>query len=372
MALTQPTIFTVPEEVASNKLNRKVKSDELISFATQLSVMLDSGVVLSEALDAISDQCNPGVFKQVLEDVARRITSGDSFSSALAKYPKVFGTMFISMVRASEVSGKMSEMLEVLSGYLTADEETRKQVKGAMIYPLVMLLMSVAATGSLMFFVLPRFASIYDAKGAALPKLTQVLVNFSKVLGDAKIMTVVMTLIITGGFGVHYWRQTVSGQKSMDWLQVHLPVFGGMFIDSVLTRSMRIMSTMIKTGVSLLDTLEVMKMSCGNYYFNRLWSVTDAKIRDGYQLSDSILLAPNSELVAPGIIQMLRAGEKSGHLAEVCDKVSLFYEKKLQVSIKTATSLIEPIMIIIMGGVIGTIAIALLLPVFRISSVMAH
>ena len=372
MAFAEPTIFVSQQEAVSSKLNRKVKSDELISFATQLSVMLDSGVVLSDALEAISNQCNPGVFKQVLEDIANRITSGDSFSGALARYPRVFGTMFISMVRASEASGKMSEMLEVLSGYLTADAETRKRVKGAMIYPLVMLLMSIAATGSLMFFVLPRFASIYDAKGASLPKLTQLLVSFSTVLGNARIMTMVMTLMVAAGFGVHYWRQTVSGQKSMDWMQVHLPIFGGMFVDSVLTRSMRIMSTMIKTGVSLLDTLEVMKMSCGNYYFNRLWSATDAKIRDGYQLSESILLSPYSELVAPGIIQMLRAGEKSGKLAEVCDKVSLFYEKKLQVSIKTATALIEPVMIIIMGGVIGTIAIALLLPVFRISSVMAH
>ncbi|MCK5175323.1 MAG: type II secretion system F family protein, partial [Planctomycetes bacterium] len=289
MTLTQPTMFAMQEGTVKNKLNRRVKSDELISFATQLSVMLDSGVVLSEALEAISSQCNPGIFKEVLEDIANRITSGDSFSGALTRYPKVFGTMFISMVRASEASGKMSEMLEVLSGYLTADAETRKRVKGAMIYPLVMLLMSVAATGSLMFFVLPRFASIYNAKGAALPKLTQVLVSFSTILGDAKIMTIVMTMLLAGGFGMYYWRQTVSGQKSRDWCQIHLPVFGGMFIDSVLTRSMRIMSTMIKTGVSLLDTLEVMKMSCGNYYFNRLWSVTDAKIRDGYQLSDSIL-----------------------------------------------------------------------------------
>lgn len=372
MALTQPTMFTSQQEAVSNKLNRKVNIDELISFAAQLSVMLDSGVVLSEALEAISDQCNPGVFKQVLLDVTNRIENGDSFSGTLAKYPKVFGTMFISMVCASEASGKMSEMLGVLSTYLTADAETCKRVKGAMIYPLVMLLMSIAATGSLMFFVLPRFAAIYDDKGADLPGLTQILVNFSTVLGDPKIMTIVMTLMTVAGYGIYLWRQTISGQKTIDWLHIHLPIFGGMYIDSVLTRNMRIMATMIKTGVSLLDTLEVMKMSCRNYYFNRLWTVTDAKIRDGYQLSESILLAPYSELVAPGIIQMLRAGEKSGKLANVCDKVSLFYEKKLQISIKTATSLIEPIMIIIMGGVIGTIAIALLLPIFRISSVMAH
>jgi len=352
--------------------NVRVKSIELISFTNQLSVMLDSGVVLSDALEAIAEQAAAGPFKTIITDVADNITSGDSFSTALNKYPKVFGTMFISMVRASEASGRMSEMLDVLSGYLTADEHTKKQVKGAMIYPVIMLLMSVAATGSLMFFVLPKFAKIYDAKGAALPKLTMALVKFSSILGDMEIMTAVLTALIAIGVGLHYWRQTITGQKALDWIKVNTPVFGDMFIDMVLTRSMRIMATMVNTGVSLLDAIEVMKQSSNNYYFDRLWAATDMKIRDGYQLSDSIQNAPYSELVAPGIIQMLRAGEKSGQLGQVCDKVSLFYEKKLETSIKSATSMIEPIMIIIMGAIIGTIAIALLLPVFRISSVMAH
>lgn len=372
MEITQQIKTYSQQATEVRQSNAKIKSIELISFTNQLSVMLDSGVVLSDALEAIAEQAPAGPFKNIMSDVANNIQSGDSFSVALGKYPKVFGTMFISMVQASEASGRMSEMLDVLSGYLTADEHTKKQVKGAMIYPVIMLLMSVAATGSLMFFVLPKFAAIYDSKGAALPKLTQILVNFSSMLGDMEIMTAILTAGIVIGAGIHYWRQTITGQKAIDWMKVHTPVFGNMFVDMVLTRSMRIMATMVNTGVSLLDAIEVMKQSSDNYYFNRLWTATDMKIRDGYQLSDSIQFAPYSELVAPGIIQMLRAGEKSGQLGKVCDKVSIFYEKKLQTSIKTATSMIEPIMIIVMGGVIGTIAIALLLPVFRISSVMAH
>jgi len=372
MEMTQQLNSYVQKSHSIKTSNIRIKSIELITFTNQLSVMLESGVVLSDALDAIAEQTSPGSFKTIMVDIAEKISGGESFSVALKKYPKVFGTMFISMVQASEASGKMSQMLEVLSEYITADEQTKKQVKGAMIYPLIMLLMSVAATGSLMFFVLPKFASIYSAKGASLPKLTQALVNFSAVLGDPEKMTMILTLFAVLGAAFYYWRPTESGQKTVDWMKINTPIFGNMFIDMVLTRSMRIMATMVNTGVTILDAIEVMKDSCGNYYFDRLWSATDMKIRDGYQLSDSILLAPHSELVAPGIIQMLRAGEKSGNLGHVCDKVSIFYEKKLQTSIKTATSLIEPIMIIIMGGVIGTIAIALLLPVFRISSVMAH
>lgn len=372
MELTQELTAYAKQPKVAGQSNIKVKSIELITFTNQLSVMLESGVVLSDALDAIADQAAAGSFKAILVDIAERIRGGESFSVALKRYPRVFNNMFISMVQASEASGRMSEMLEVLSEYITADEQTRKQVKGAMIYPLIMLLMSIAATGSLMFFVLPRFAGIYNSKGAALPKLTQILVDFSAFLGQPEKLTMILTLLFAIGAAFYYWRPTESGQKTIDWMKIRTPVFGNMFIDMVLTRSMRIMATMVNTGVSILDAIEVMKDSCGNYYFNRLWSATDIKIRDGYQLSDSIVQAPHSELVAIGIIQMLRAGEKSGNLGHVCDKISVFYNKKLQTSIKTATSLIEPIMIIIMGCVIGTIAIALLLPVFRISSVMSH
>ena len=298
-----------PASHATSKL--KVKQTELIFFTTQLSVMLESGVVLTDALEAMSEQSDQSIFKTVITDIAEKIKSGDSFSIALAKYPRIFNDMFISMVKASEASGKLPEMLEVLSGYLVADADTRKQVKGAMVYPLIMLLMSVAATGSLMFFVLPRFTKIYESKGASLPKLTQLLVDCSTIFGDPQNMAIIFTVLIAIGTSLYYWHKTTSGQRTLDWMQVKTPIFGTMFVDSVLTRSMRIMATMVNTGVSLLDALDVMKQSCGNYHFKRLFSATDAKIRDGYQLSDAIQLAPNSHLVAPGIIQMLKAGEKS-------------------------------------------------------------
>ncbi len=359
--------------LASSDLYRaKVKQSELILFTTQLSVMLDSGVVLSDALDAIAEQAEHGTFKMIIMDVAQKVKSGDNFSKALAGYSKVFNSMFISMVKASEASGRMAEMLNVLSGYLNFESETRKRIKGALTYPFIMALMAVAATGTLMFFVLPRFMGIYESRGAALPKLTQVLVSFSKILGNFKIMTGILTVAIFAAMGLYYWSGTLSGRRVIDFIKIRTPVLGTMFVDTVVTRSMRIMATMVNTGVSLLDSIEIMQGSCQNYYFQRLWVGVDEKIRDGYQLSESILISPGSGLIAPGIIQMLRAGEKSGKLGEVCDKISVFYEKKLESSIKNVMALIEPVMITIMGTIIGTIAIALLLPVFRISSVIAH
>jgi type IV pilus assembly protein PilC len=350
----------------------RVKLPQLILFTTQLSVMLDSGVVLSDALDAIAEQADNEKFKMIIMDVAEQVKGGENFSKVLALYPRVFGPMFISMVRASEASGKMVDMLSVLSGYLSFELETRKRIKGALTYPFIMALMAIAATGTLMFFVLPRFMKIYEARGASLPKLTQVLVKFSQILGDFQIMTGVVTAVIAASFGLYYWSRTVTGRRAIDSLKIHTPVLGTMFVDMIVTRSMRIMATMVGTGVQLLDSIRVVEGSSKNYYFRQLWASADKKIRDGYQLSESILLSPSSDLIAPGVIQMLRAGEKSGKLGEVCDKISVFYEKKLEASIKNVMTLIEPLMIKILGAIIGTIAIALLLPVFRISSVIAH
>ncbi len=350
----------------------RVGRSEIILFTTQLSVMLDSGVVLSDAMEAVSEQMKPGVFRDILCDVAARIKNGESFSSALAIYPRVFDPMFISMVQASEATGKMGHMLDVLSGYQNADADTRKQVKGAMIYPVIMLLMAIAATGSLMFFVLPRFTKIYESRGAALPALTRVLVNFSNLTANPEFLAVAATVGILGFWGISAWKKTESGRKVIDWIKIRMPIIGPMYIDAVLTRNMRILATMVNTGVNLLDALSVMRSSCDNYYFKTLWKHADAKIRDGCQFSDAVMLAPYGGLIAPGIIQMLRAGEKSGKLGFACDRISLYLEKQLQNSIRTATSMIEPLMITLMGLIIGTIAIALLLPVFRISSVMAQ
>ncbi len=350
----------------------RVKQAELVLFTTQLSVMLDSGVVLSDAIEAIGLQMRPGTFQNVIEEIAGQIKNGENFSSSLMGYPKIFNTMFVSMVRASEASGRMAEMLEVLSGYLDAEAETRKQVKSAMIYPLVMLLMAVAATGSLMFFVLPRFTRIYQARGAALPKLTQVLVSCSSLLANPLFLACAVTGCFAGYWAFSVWKKTDSGCKMIDWIKLHTPIFSTMIIDAVMTRSMRILSSMVNTGVPLLDALDVMKSSSDNYFFQRLWMHTDAKIRDGYQFSDAVMTCDDSTLIDPGILQMIRAGEKSGQIGQVCDKISIFLGKKLQNSIRVATSLIEPLMITLMGVIIGTIAIALLLPVFKISSVMTQ
>jgi type IV pilus assembly protein PilC len=369
----QLNLSTAQSRIAPRRTsNVKVKQTDLIMFTTQLAVMLDSGVVLSDALDAIAQQQEQGIFRRMIETTSDTVKNGENFSKALQSYPRTFSPMFVSMVKASEASGKMVEMLRVLSEYLEFEADTKKRIKGALTYPIIMALMAVAATGTLMFFVLPRFTKIYEARGAALPKITQLLVGFSQAMSSFEVLTMVFTFLVLAAGGLCYFARTQFGRRTIDYLKINTPVLGAMFIDTIVARSMRIMATMVNTGVSLLDTIAVVQGSCRNYYFHRLWNSVDDRIRDGYQLSESIQIAPDGSLISPGVIQMLKAGEKSGKLGHVSDKISLFYEKKLHASIKAVMTLIEPLMITIMGAVIGTIAIALLLPVFRISSVIAH
>jgi type IV pilus assembly protein PilC len=350
----------------------RAKSNDLILFTTQLAIMLDSGVILSDALDAIAEQAADARFKAVIVDLSERVKGGEPFSKALSCYPCTFNSMFISMVRASEASGRMVEMLTVLTSYQSFEADTRKQIRSAMTYPFIMVFMAIAATGTLMFFVLPRFMRIYAARGASLPKLTQMLVAVSKVLGNVDAMAGIVTTVVLVSGVFWYWSKTPKGRRVLDGVKIHTPIVGTMFVDMVVTRSMRIMATMVNTGVRLLDAIRVIEGAVDNYYFQRLWSQVDEKIQDGYQLSESIMLAEGADLISPGIIQMLRAGEKSGRLGEVCDKVSIFYQKQLETSIRNVMTLIEPLMITVLGVIIGTIAIALLLPVFRVSSVIAH
>lgn len=215
----------------------KVRRSELLLFTSQLSVMLSSGVVLSDAVESITAQTKPGTFQDILFDISDRLQNGESLSAALSVFPRVFTPMFVSIVEASEASGRMPEMLEVLQEYLESEAETRNQIKGAMIYPLIMMIMAVIATSTLLFFVLPKFTKIYESRGRALPKLTQLLIDFSRLISDFKSASLILTVLLVFAGAVFYVLSTSWGKKILDYLKIRTPVLGTMFIDAIMTRS---------------------------------------------------------------------------------------------------------------------------------------
>ena len=345
----------------------KVKREELINFAMQLSVMVDTGVRSPDALHSLSEQPFSETFVAVLKHIDHDVTGGKDFSSTLEKFPRIFPKYFISLVRASEVSGTMGPMLRKLADYLLSQREMTKKVKGALIYPSFMLIMSVSVTIFLLTCILPKFTAIFAQRKAALPMPTQVLMMVSHSLIHFWYLWVIAA-ILAAVAGVLLVK-TERGRVCSDFLKLRIPIFGGMFHKVYLSRSLSTMGTMISSGVQVLDCLAIVKDVAGNHYYELLWDEVHSKVQNGAALSEPLLKSP---LIPKSVGQMILSGEKTGELSGVLTRVAAYMEEDLRTAIKTATQFIEPVMIGLMGIMIGGVAIAMLMPILTISKVMTQ
>lgn len=354
------------EKLEVTAKNARVPRPMIIAFAHQLAVMVETGVPISEALHCIADQCESEAFRAVVKEVASQVEAGGELSHAMGRYPKVFPPIMISLVRASELSGTMGPMLERISNYLGKEYQTYKKVKGAMTYPAVMLVMVLSVTVGLLVWVLPRFATIFESKGAALPLPTQLLMFLSDSLMDNWYAWVGggAALFVCGMLGL----RTTRGRRLLDILKLKAPIFGDLFAKLYVTRATRTMGTMINAGVPVLDMIAIVRDVTRNALYEDLWENVDARLRQGAQLSDTLFDSP---LIPRSVAQMIYAGEKSGRLGKTMEKIAGFTEEEFDEQIKTTTNLIEPAMVAIMGGIVGFVAIALLLPIFSVSSVVS-
>ncbi|MEO0514519.1 MAG: type II secretion system F family protein [Planctomycetota bacterium] len=338
----------------------------IIAFAHQLAVMVDTGVPISEALNCIAEQCDSADFQLVVKDVAAQVEAGGELSIALGRYPKIFPPIMVSLVRASEVSGTMGTMLERISNYMGKEYQTYKKIKGAMTYPAVMLAMVITVTIGLLIWVLPRFATIFESKGAALPLPTRMLMFISDSLMLHWYLWVGGLIATVVGFG--FSMNTKTGRRLFDRFKLASPIFGELFAKLYVTRATRTMGTMINAGVPVLDMISIVKDVTRNALYEDLWAHVDDRLRQGAQLSDALFDSP---LIPRSVAQMIYAGEKSGRLGQTMEKIAGFTEEEFDEQIKTTTNLIEPTMVAIMGGIVGFVAIALLLPIFSVSSVVS-
>lgn len=342
-----------------------IKRSEVISFAHQLAVMVDTGVPISEALHCIADQADTPDFQNLVRDVAAQVEAGGELSRALGKYPKIFPAIMISLVRASEISGTMGPMLERVSQYLGKEAATYKKIKGALTYPAVMLVMVLLVTVGLLVWVLPKFATIFASKGAALPWPTRILMFISDTLLNHWYFWIAGLVVMVAGliFGL----KTRSGIRLFDRVKLIAPIFGNLFSKLYVTRATRTMGTMISAGVPVLDMVSIVRDVTRNAMFEELWDDVDERLRRGAQLSDALFESP---LIPRSVAQMIYAGERSGRLGPTMEKIAHFTEEEFDEQIKTTTNLIEPTMVAIMGGIVGFVAIALLLPIFSVSTVV--
>ena len=363
------TVISLREEVRALVAapRRRVKQDDVIFFATQLAVMVDTGVQLTEALDAIGAQTGNETFKNIIAGLSDQVKGGKEFSAALLEYPTIFPAIFVALMKASEASGTMGTMLQRVSDYLASERETRKRIMGALTYPICMLVFCTVVVVGMLIFVLPRFEKIYGAKGSVLPLPTRFLLGLSHTIVDYWYFIVAgLAGLITG---LYFYLHSESGRDMLDRVKLRIPVVGSMYRKGFLARSLRTMATMVSTGVTMLEGLEITAQVAGNRMYTAIWKGLAEKVKQGSTLAEHLYSCP---LIPRTMSQMIEAGERTGRLSQVMDRVAQFCEDDLKVAVKTMTNMIEPIMIIVMGVLVGGIAMALLLPVFSLSKVVAH
>jgi type IV pilus assembly protein PilC len=343
----------------------KVKRDEVMFFTAQLAVMIDTGVTLSDALDAIGEQVTDPIFGRVVHDLSGQVKAGVAFSTALEKYPRAFSELFVALMRASEASGTMAMMLQRASDYLSQQRETVRRIRGAMVYPICMLSFCALVVTGMLVFVLPRFERIYAGKGAVLPAPTRALLAMSHgLVGYWYLALLALAGAVTG---LYFFFRSPTGREFLDTFRIRVPIIGRMYQKAYLARSLRTLSTMVASGVSLLDGLEITAGVAGNRHFAEIWNAVAEQAKEGSGLAEELA---NHPLIPGTVVHMVAAGEKTGKLARVTSRVAEFCEEDVKLAIKSVTRLIEPAMIIVMGIIIGGIAMALLLPVFSMSKLL--
>lgn len=344
----------------------KISRDEVIQISNQLAIMLDTGVTLSEALQCCADNAERPQAKKLLIDLADTVNAGVDFSHALARHPRAFPRIYVALIKASEKSGMLSKLLNRATTYLKDEQEIIRKVRGALTYPGIMFSFAILTTIFLLAFVLPRFTTIYANKGAALPMPTKILMAMSHGLIHQWMIIVPAVALAAGGAWAYF--RTPGGRRAGHWLQINLPAVGPMFRKLHLSRGLRTVGTLASSGVTLTDCVETASGLCGNSYFGDLWADVSQQIQNGKPFSEPL---GKSKLVPGAVIRMLAAGEKGGKLGQVMEQVAGFSEEELKEKINELTRYIEPAMIMLMGLLIGGVTLALLLPIFTISKVVA-
>ena len=337
----------------------------VLDFTTQLAVMIRAGINLRAALEGIADQTQHSGFKRVLDQLRSDVESGQPFSAALAKHPKLFNPLYLNMVKASEMSGGFSRMLDRIAGYIAQQIETRKMVVGAAIYPAIIGTLAVGVTVFLLTFVLPKFASVFEGKEQVLPWATKFLMGLSAFMVKSWYLLVLGAASIGGG--IFAFTRTELGSFWVDKLKLTIPIVKTMFRSLYISRSLQTMGQLINAGVPMLDTLSITGDISGNIIFRGMWRKVHTSVKQGNKIARPLI---KENILPTAVTQMISAGEESGKLGEVLDEISTFYAKQLKDNIKAVTGMIEPIMILAMGTVVGFIAMAIILPIFKMSQIV--
>ncbi|MFC1808502.1 type II secretion system F family protein [Candidatus Omnitrophota bacterium] len=341
---------------------RRIKIDDLVVFARQMATMIDAGVPLIQSLDILGEQMDNVRFASVIKNVRDSVEGGKAFSESLEPHRKVFSDLFINMVKAGETSGQLYEILDRLASYLEKTANLQKKVKAALIYPSVVTLVALAITIFMMTFVIPRFASIFASLDATLPGPTLLLINVSHFMQRNFLLA--MGLLIVGIFLFRRYIKTKKGRMWFDTRILVMPIFGPLLLKVVMSKFSRTLSTLVRSGVPILASFEIVEKTVGNALIASIINEVRENVKEGGAITNVL----NKKAIFPTMVtRMIAVGEESGSLEEMLGKIADFYDEQVDIAVDGLTSLIEPLIIVFLGVVIGGMVICMFLPIFSLT-----
>ncbi|MFA5146064.1 MAG: type II secretion system F family protein [Candidatus Omnitrophota bacterium] len=344
---------------------KKIKLDDLVVFSRQLATMVDAGIPLVGALDILGEQLENKSFQEVIIKIRNDVETGSNLSDAIGKHKKVFSPLFVNMVRAGESSGMLDEILDRLASYLEKTSALQKKVQSALVYPAVVSSMALGITLLLLLKVIPVFKNIFTGFGAELPKPTMVLITISDFLQKYFLLAVVGIVAI----GILFARyiKTEKGKLQFDSFLLKMPLFGILFKKVAISKFTRTLSTLIKSGVPILASLEIVAKTAGNKAVEIAVENVRTNVREGENVAEPLA---KSKIFPPMVVRMVSVGEQSGQLEKMLSKIADFYDEQVDAAVSGLTSMIEPLIIAFLGIVIGSIVICMFLPIFKVTSIM--
>lgn len=352
-----------PTKKKAGGFGKVIKQDDLTIFVRQLATLLEAGLPLLRALEVMIRQEKNLRFQAVLEQIADQVKSGNSFSDGLSQHPKIFDRLFVNMVKAGEAGGVLDVVLSRLAGFMEKALKTKKKVKSAMVYPIVVVGVAVSIVVLLMIVVVPKFQSIFEdmLSGAALPGPTQLVINISNFMQQQIFLT--LGLIVGAFFGSKFLLNTSFGSKIFNWCSINLPKVGDLVRKVNIARITRTFGTLLSSGVPILQAITITKDITGNAFYSSALTRIHDSVRDGENLSGPM----SREKVFPDMVtSMVDVGEETGELAEMLNRIADNYDEDVDNAVAGITSIIEPIMIVFLAVVVGFIVIALFLPIVEI------
>jgi type IV pilus assembly protein PilC len=366
-SLTIKKIKVKPKDLFENVafFQPKITAKDVVIFTRQFSTMIDAGLPLVQGLTILAEQTENKTFQNVLKKVTKDVEGGSSLAEALKKHPKVFDGLYVNLVAAGEIGGILDTILQRLAAYIEKAEKLKTRIKGAMTYPIIVVAIAVLVIAVILIFVIPVFQEMFSSFGKGLPVPTQIVVNLSEFL-KGNIHYVIGAFIVFV-FVFKKYRNTKKGRKQTDALALKLPVFGNLLKKSAVARFTRTLGTMISSGVPILDALEIVAKTSGNVVLEEIIYEVRSSIAEGQTIAEPL---SEAEIFPRMVVQMISVGEATGALDTMLNKIADFYDDEVDAAVEALTSMLEPLLMVFLGGSIGGLVIAMYLPIFQMAAAM--